>query len=104
VLSPSIPLIFMGEEWNATTPFFYFADLDDALKASVRTSRQELLERWDRTEPTPDPFDPEAFERTKLRWEERTQPSHSAFVSYYRELLNVRRTHLVPRLHGTGGH
>lgn len=104
LLSPAIPLIFMGEEWNASTPFHYFSDLEEGLRDEVRKSRRKFMAKWGKEEPAPDAFDPAAFSSSQLDWEERGQPRYKACLEIYRPLLDIRRKHLTPRLGGIAGH
>lgn len=103
LLSPTIPTVFMGEEWNAQTPFYYFVDLHENLADPVRTSRQEMLAKWHSDVPTPDPFHPESFTRSKLDWSERDRAEHREMLEHYRTLLALRKRHLIPRLEGVKG-
>jgi len=88
--APQVPLLFQGEEWNASTPFFYFTShADRALGRAVRDGRRREFKAfgWPRAD-GPHPQSKEAFERSKLRWEECT----GAALDWYRALLRVRRT------------
>ncbi|HEY4201800.1 MAG TPA: malto-oligosyltrehalose trehalohydrolase [Devosiaceae bacterium] len=107
VLSPHIPLIFMGEDWNASTPFPYFSDVGGELRDAVRKSRREELKDWpsiSEGEDVPDPLAPETFLATKLKWQERDEDGHAASVDFYRRLIAVRREAIVPLLAGAPGY
>ncbi len=100
ILSPYIPLLFMGEEYAEEAPFQFFADfLDEGLREAVHQGRIEEFAafKW-RGEP-PDPHDPETFRRSCLHWEQRRQGRHRAMLAWYERLLQLRREN--PAL-GTG--
>jgi 1,4-alpha-glucan branching enzyme len=96
----------MGEEFAASTPFLFFCDFGPELGAAVTRGRRDEFARFERfREPSaraaiPDPNDPASFERSKLDWRERTLPAHRERLALYRELLRLRRAHVVPRLSG----
>ena len=109
LLAPSIPMLFMGEEWAATTPFQYFCDFEPALARAVAEGRRAEFASFagfaneDERERIPDPTDAATFARSTLRWEERTMPTHAAWLAFYRELLHVRMREIVPRIAGVTG-
>jgi maltooligosyltrehalose trehalohydrolase len=91
--SPFVPLLFMGEEWGASTPFQYFTDHDDPeLARAVSAGRRREFEAfgWAPSD-VPDPQDPATFERSKLRWEEIAEPPHRDLLDWYREFIRLRR-------------
>jgi maltooligosyltrehalose trehalohydrolase len=106
LLSPSPPLLFMGEEFAASQPFLFFCDFGPDLAAAVAEGRRrgfarfkefaDLVER----ETPPDPNDPETFARSKLHWESLTEAAHADWLGYCRNLLALRRNQIVPRLAG----
>jgi maltooligosyltrehalose trehalohydrolase len=94
LLSPYVPLLFMGEEWGASTPFMFFADHRSAelRQATTEGRRNDLaLFGWRRPE-LPDPEAPECFEASKLDWAELGREPHSSLLRWYRELIRLRRT------------
>lgn len=93
MLSPYIPLLFMGEEYGEDNPFLYFADhTDESLKQAVRAGRKaEFAEFHEAGEP-PDPFALQTFMKSKLDWEKRKQEPHSTMLRFYRELIRVRKS------------
>ena len=99
LLSPYTPLIWMGQEWAASSPFLYFTDHPEALGKLVTQGRREEFKRFEAfqdpslREQIPDPQDPSTFESSKLRWEEREAPPHAGVLGLYRELLRLRREH-----------
>jgi maltooligosyltrehalose trehalohydrolase len=91
--SPFVPLLFMGEEWAASTPFQYFTDHSDPqLGKGVSEGRRREFSAfgWD-PEEVPDPQDPATFERSKLDWAETSQGFHQEMLSWYRQLIALRR-------------
>ncbi|HEX4001559.1 MAG TPA: malto-oligosyltrehalose trehalohydrolase [Candidatus Acidoferrales bacterium] len=92
LLSPFVPLIFMGEEYAEKAPFLYFVSHSDpALIEAVRKGRADEFRafRWE-GEPL-DPQSEETFARCKLRWDERNQGDHGVLRAFYKELLRLRR-------------
>jgi maltooligosyltrehalose trehalohydrolase len=93
--SPYTPMIFMGEEWAAGTPWQFFASFTDpALATAVRDGRRaEFAEHgWGATE-VPDPMDEATVRRSTLRWDELDDPAHRQVYDTYRALIALRRTH-----------
>jgi maltooligosyltrehalose trehalohydrolase len=94
LLSPYVPLLFMGEEYAERAPFLYFTDHgDDDLNRAVREGRAREFAAFAREGKLLDPHDPEAFARSRLDWGLRTQGAHAQVRSLYRELLHLRRSH-----------
>jgi len=92
LLSPFIPLLFMGEEYGETAPFYYFiSHSDQDLIEAVRRGRREEFAsfRW-QGEPA-DPQDEGTFLRCKLQRELRFKGQHEVLYSFYRELIRLRR-------------
>ena len=104
LLAPSPPLLFMGEEFGAATPFLFFCDLGPELAQAVTEGRRREFARFARfADPAaragiPDPNDPETFTRSKLDWACRPRMPHARWLALYRDLLALRREHLLPRL------
>lgn len=95
LLGPFTPMLFMGEEWAASTPWQFFASFPDPeLADAVRTGRRREFGRhgWGESE-VPDPMDPATVERSTLRWDELDDPSHAAVLETYRSLVALRREH-----------
>jgi maltooligosyltrehalose trehalohydrolase len=94
LLSPYVPLLFMGEEYGETAPFRYFTDFSDpALREAVSRGRRQEFAAFGWEGEVPDPQDPETFAASRLRWERREAPVHRGVLAYYRRLLTLRRTH-----------
>jgi malto-oligosyltrehalose trehalohydrolase len=101
LLAPSPPLLFMGEEFGATTPFLYFCDFDPDLAAAVRAGRLKEFARFADAASAaviPDPQAAATFAQSKLDWESSTLPEHASWLDRYRELLRVRREVVIPML------
>ncbi len=91
--SPFTPMLFMGEEWDASSPFQYFTSHPEPelARATAEGRRREFSEHgWD-AQDVPDPQDPETFRRSTLNWAERTEPAHARVLDCYRQLLALRR-------------
>ncbi|MEV6343945.1 malto-oligosyltrehalose trehalohydrolase [Actinoplanes sp. NPDC051851] len=96
--SPFTPMLFMGEEWAATSPWqFFTSHPEPELAAAVQTGRRREFARhgWAESE-VPDPQDPATFERSKLDWSELGKPGHAEMLAFYRKLIRLRRS--VPDL------
>ena len=92
LLSPFVPLLFMGEEYGETAPFLYFTDHgDDDLNAAVRDGRGREFAAFARAGKLLDPHDPEAFARSRLDWSARGRGAHAQLLYFYRGLLSLRR-------------
>ncbi|KQO39491.1 malto-oligosyltrehalose trehalohydrolase [Aeromicrobium sp. Leaf245] len=95
LLGPFTPMLFMGEEWAASTPWQFFASFPDPeLADAVRTGRRREFGRhgWGESE-VPDPMDHATVERSTLRWDELDDPAHRAVLETYRSLVALRREH-----------
>ncbi len=89
--SPFTPMLFMGEEWAASTPWQYFTDFDDELGEAVRTGREAEFARHGWIGEMPDPQSPRTREASVLRWEERAHGEHAMTLGFYRDLIALRR-------------
>jgi maltooligosyltrehalose trehalohydrolase len=93
--SPFVPMLFMGEEWDASTPFQYFTDhQNQELAEAVRKGRIQDFGAFG-WEPNriPDPQAPETALRSKLDWSEVSMDGHAEMLDWYRMLINLRRQH-----------
>lgn len=91
LLAPQTPLLFMGQEWAARSPFLYFTDHGGELGEAVTRGRREEFRRFRGFDgPVPDPEDPQTFERSRLRWEEVEEEPHAGILRLYRSLLDWR--------------
>lgn len=91
--SPFTPMLFMGEEWGASTPFQFFTSHPEPelAKATAEGRKAEFAEHGWSTDDVPDPQDPETFERSKLDWDEAAREPHARLLDCYRSLLRLRR-------------
>ncbi|MGA7965507.1 MAG: malto-oligosyltrehalose trehalohydrolase [Gammaproteobacteria bacterium] len=105
-LSPAVPLVFMGEEWAASTPFLYFCDFHGELGDAVQAGRRREFNRFakfnDETvrRDIPDPLAPDTFYRSRLDWGEVGEPVHAEWQDFVSGLIACRQRELVPRLEG----
>jgi maltooligosyltrehalose trehalohydrolase len=90
LLSPYTPMVFMGEEYGATTPWLFFSDHEGKLGEAVRKGRRQEFARhgWS-TEDVPDPQAQSTFEASKLDWQ--IDPD---LLAFYRALIALRRSRL----------
>ncbi len=94
VTSPFTPMLFMGEEWAAGTPWAFFtAHPDDQMAEATREGRIQEFERmgW-RREDILDPQDERTFLASKLDWSELDDPVHAEMLDLYRRLILLRRS------------
>ncbi|MGW3075950.1 MULTISPECIES: malto-oligosyltrehalose trehalohydrolase [unclassified Kitasatospora] len=91
--SPFTPMLFMGEEWGAATPWQYFTDhTDPDLAEAVRQGRRrEFAEHGWAAEAVPDPQEPATVLRSVLDWTEPRRAPHTELLSWYRQLIRLRR-------------
>jgi len=110
LLAPQPPLLFMGQEYGASTPFQFFCDFGPELAAAVRRGRQAEFTRFAGftaaagRETLPDPNAGTTFARSKLDWRELDRPDHAAWHDYHHNLLALRQRDIVPLLPHLGGH
>jgi maltooligosyltrehalose trehalohydrolase len=100
ILGPSIPLLFMGEEYGETAPFPYFVSHSDPkLIEAVRRGRREEFAAFQWQGEVPDPQDERTFLTAKLNWATRQSERGAIMLDYYAALISLRRTLPVLR-HG----
>jgi maltooligosyltrehalose trehalohydrolase len=107
LLAPSVPLLFMGEEFAADTPFLYFCDFHGELADAVREGRRREFASFARfsneaaRQQIPDPNAIETFLDSKLRWASLNESDHARALERCRRLLGLRAAVVAPRLaHG----
>ncbi len=91
--APWTPMLFMGEEWGATTPWMFFTDHTDPdiAEATRRGRKAEFGSHgWDESD-VPDPQDPDTFHRSRLDWSEPARDQHARLLDWYRDLIALRR-------------
>jgi maltooligosyltrehalose trehalohydrolase len=94
LLGPFVPMLFMGEEWAASTPFLYFTDHEDAdLGRAVSDGRRHEFASfgWD-PDDVPDPQDAASFQRSRLDWTEAADEPRASVLRWHRELIALRAT------------
>ncbi|HYO94968.1 MAG TPA: malto-oligosyltrehalose trehalohydrolase [Polyangiaceae bacterium] len=93
LLGPAVPMLFQGEEWNASAPFQYFTDHQDAkLGDAVREGRRREFAAFGwAPEDVPDPQAAATFEASRLDFSEIEAPQHAHMLAFYRELISIRR-------------
>jgi maltooligosyltrehalose trehalohydrolase len=103
---PMTPILFMGQEWAASTPFQFFTDHDPELGKLVSEGRRREFAGFQAFQDPatraqiPDPQDEQTFLRSRLRWDEREQGEHRRTLDLYRALLRLRREDPVLRSAG----
>ncbi|HET7599124.1 MAG TPA: DUF3459 domain-containing protein, partial [Gemmatimonadales bacterium] len=109
LLGPATPLLFMGQEFAASSPFLYFADHEPELAALVRAGRARFLAQFESLAEAAmqaqldDPGAPATFERSKLDLSERARPPHAAVLALHRDLIELRRSDPVFRAQAAHG-
>jgi malto-oligosyltrehalose trehalohydrolase len=102
LLAPQIPMLFMGEEWNAAQPFQYFCDFHEPLATAVREGRRNEFRRFPefgepaQRERIPDPQAAETFAGSKLDWAAQSLSQHVAWLRWYQRVLTARRAYVWP--------
>jgi maltooligosyltrehalose trehalohydrolase len=92
ILSPFIPMLFMGEEYGEKRPFQYFTSHSDKdLIEAVRKGRKEEFDDFSWQGEAPDPHDEETFTRSKIDWDSRNGGEHQSMLQFYKQLLALRR-------------
>jgi len=102
LLTPTVPMLFMGEEWGSQAPFPFFCDFHGELADAVRQGRRkEFAGAYEKYgDEVPDPLDESTFESAVLDWSERDSGPGAARLALVKRLLDIRRTAIVPRLAG----
>jgi malto-oligosyltrehalose trehalohydrolase len=109
MLSPQIPLLFMGEEWASHRPFGFFCDFEPGLAENVRVGRRREFAQFSEfrdeaaRERIPDPTAEATFADSRLDWAEAAAPEHARWLARYRALIDTRRREIIPRLAGMHG-
>jgi malto-oligosyltrehalose trehalohydrolase len=104
LLLPQVPMLFMGEEWNAAQPFVFFCDFSgDLARAVSEGRRQEFAAFPEFQDPEersriPDPQSPQTFASAKLDWSDLRKAEHASWLEWYRRVLRVRKAEITPRV------
>ncbi|MET8308793.1 malto-oligosyltrehalose trehalohydrolase [Micromonospora sp. NPDC005173] len=102
--APFTPMLFMGEEWAASTPWQFFTSHPEpelATAVALGRRREFASHGWAEGD-VPDPQDPQTFVRSRLDWAELDKPEHREMLSFYQRLIALRRSLpdlSDPRLH-----
>ena len=102
LLAPSPPLLLMGEEFGATTPFLYFCDFQGDLAQAVTIGRRGEFASFAKfsspelRDQIPDPNAESTFQRSKLDWQTVKNDANAQWLNFYRELLSLRQRAIVP--------
>ncbi|MGH3442638.1 MAG: malto-oligosyltrehalose trehalohydrolase [Nitriliruptorales bacterium] len=92
LLSPYVPLLFMGEEYGEPAPFLYFVSHGEQETLDmVRAGRREDFASFEWAAEPPDPGDPKTFVRSKLDHSAKQREPHASLLAWYRRLLAIRR-------------
>lgn len=92
ILSPCVPLIFMGEEYGEDAPFLYFVSHSDpGLISAVREGRKREFSLFHWRDEPPDPQDEATFQRSKLVWEKREKVRYRTLLEFYRTVISMRK-------------
>jgi maltooligosyltrehalose trehalohydrolase len=106
LLSPQIPLLFMGEDWGEQRPFLFFTDFMGELGRNVREGRRREFRKWPQfqdpatRERIPDPNDPATMQASSLDWSALDREPGANRLAHVRRLLALRAREIVPRLKG----
>jgi maltooligosyltrehalose trehalohydrolase len=108
LLAPQVPMLFMGEEFAASSPFLFFCDFGPELADAVRDGRRREFAAFEKFAgdgqmTIPDPNAEMTFLESKLQWNEIATPGGAGWHTLYSDLLEIRRHHLVPHLQGSAG-
>jgi maltooligosyltrehalose trehalohydrolase len=94
LLSPFLPLLFMGQEYGETAPFLYFTNFGDAaLSNAVREGRRKEFAAFGADAAFADPEDPDTFQRSKLKWDSLGHSPHAEVRRLYIDLIALRKKH-----------
>lgn len=106
LLSPHIPLLFMGEEYGETHPFLFFTDFHGDLARAVREGRAREFagHAGHEGESVPDPNAEQTFIASRLDWHKPETPEGQAWMALTRQLLTLRQQYIVPLLARADGH
>jgi len=96
LLSPYVPLLFMGEEYGEMAPFQFFVDYQSKeLSEAVRAGRKKEFASFHWQGEVPDPQSLQTFECSKLNWQTRNTAQGKKLLAYYRALIELRRAHPI---------
>ncbi|MFL5809042.1 MAG: malto-oligosyltrehalose trehalohydrolase [Flavisolibacter sp.] len=94
MISPYLPMLFMGEEWAEPHPFLYFVShTDPELAEAVRNGRKAEFAAFHAEGEAPDPVDEKTFQQSKLQWQLMRDGLHKTMFNYYKGMIALRKTH-----------
>ncbi len=95
LLSPYVPMLFMGEEYGDESPFYYFINHSDKeLIKAVQEGRKEEFKQYVKPgQDFPDPQSEDIFNKSKLQWKIRGEEKHKMLLEWHKELITLRRSH-----------
>ena len=94
LLSPFVPMLFMGEEYGETAPFFFFTSFSGPeLADAVRKGRRKEYAEFYADREFPDPQASSTFERSRLRWASLEETPHSEILRFHHDLISLRKAH-----------
>jgi maltooligosyltrehalose trehalohydrolase len=104
ILSPQIPMLFIGEEWSASAPFQFFVDFSESeeLSKAVREGRRREFRHFNAfaneaaAARIPDPTDEKTFLNSKIDWSEMKREPHASVLIELRDLIAIRHREIVP--------
>lgn len=108
LLSPQVPLLFMGDEWATRRPFMFFCEFEPELAEAVREGRKREFAQFAEFGEAaaqgriPDATAESSFAACRLDWPAREQEPHRTWLDRYRRMLRLRREAIAPRLAGIG--
>jgi maltooligosyltrehalose trehalohydrolase len=102
LLAPTVPMLFMGEEWGSTRPFPFFCDFQGDLAEGVRAGRRkEFADAYAKySDKIPDPLDEATVRSAQLDWEASETGAGEQRLKVVREVLAVRQREIIPRVVG----
>jgi len=107
LLAPAPPMLFMGEEFAATSPFLFFCDFKGELAAAVTAGRRAEVDQFTKfgsasvKDQIPDPNAEQSYLNSKLDWRDVTKQPRAGWLQFYRDLLSIRKREVVPHLRNT---
>lgn len=93
--APYLPMLFMGEEWAASSSFLYFADHEDEeLRKQVAEGRRNEFAAFGFGDDVPNPEEAETYEASRLNWNEANKGKHAEMLAWVKSLIHLRRTNV----------
>jgi maltooligosyltrehalose trehalohydrolase len=94
LLSPYVPMLFMGEEYGDDSPFYYFVSHgDEGLIKAVQEGRKAEFEEFGFDDHVPDPQSEDTFRNSVIQWHKRETGDHKALLEWHKQLIGMRQTH-----------